>query len=113
MKQKILTLLLMFFMLGTVFSMDAEATELEEIPLLEQVEVFEDKAAFAAAADEIELYDYGYCNSNVMWGITPDGILIIAAGEGTCGTMPDYSSGNAPWKIYKDYIWYVKDRITR
>ena len=31
MKQKILTLLLMFFMLGTVFSMDAEATELEAV----------------------------------------------------------------------------------
>lgn len=59
MKQKILTLLLMFFMLGTVFSMDAEATELEEIPLLEQVEVFEDKAAFAATVvNEQKVTDY-------------------------------------------------------
>ena len=106
MKQKFLTLLLAVFMMVAALSMNSEAAETEESPVLERMEAFTEASVFAAAEEQVELYDYGYCNDNVVWGITPDGILIITT-ENSRGTMPDYSSQSAPWDIYEEYIWFV------
>ena len=105
MKQKILTLFFVVFMMMAVFSMNSAAAETEELPMLEQMTGFSDVKAFAAAqSDTIEVVDWGYCgNSNVEWGITSDGILILAGD----GNMPDYPTSNTPWSKYKSYIYAI------
>ena len=83
MKQKILTLFFAVFMMMGVFSLNSDA---------------------AAQSDTIEVVDWGYCgNSNVEWGITSDGILILAGD----GNMPDYPTSNTPWSKYKSYIYAI------
>ena len=106
MKQKFLTLLLAVFMMVAALSMNSEAAETEESPVLERMEAFTEASVFAAAEEQWEIYDAGYCHDNVVWGITPDGILIITT-ENSRGTMPDYSSQSAPWDIYEEYICFV------
>ena len=108
MKQKILTLLFAVFMIAAVFSVNTEAAETEEIPVLEQMTGFTDVSAFAAAsqADAIEIVDAGYCGSpEVVWGITKEGILLI---DGK-GTMWDYDSYSydIPWYNYRNNIYAV------
>ena len=105
MKQKILTLFFAVFMMMGVFSLNSDAAETEELPMLEQMTGFSDVKAFAAAqSDTIEVVDRGYCGySNVEWGLTPDGILLIIGS----GKMPYIGWANAPWYKYRNDIYAV------
>ena len=114
MKQKILTLLFAVFMMAVAFSVKTEAAETEEIvvleeaPVLERMTAFADQVVFSGTEEQVEIYDAGYCNDTVIWGITPDGILIITTLENTRGTMPWYDTSAVPWSAYKEYIWAAK-----
>ena len=109
MKQKILAALFAVFMMMAVFSVNTQAAETEEVQeIIKEFAVEGNAAAFSAAAqsDTIEVVDWGYCgNSEVMWGITSEGILLIVSDtQGATWSMKSY---NAPWAVYEEYIWAI------
>ena len=53
--------------------------------------------------DGVMIYGSGSCGSNLYWSLSSDGMLSIY-GQ---GVVPSYTSGNAPWFPYKNFIKIV------
>lgn len=106
MKQKLLYALLTTIMTVSIFGVKSYATEADAENNIQKTITYTNDAMFASN-NENEVIDAGYCgNSNVIWRLTKDGVLVITGS----GTMPDYEQDwySAPWYEYNSSIHTVR-----